>query len=335
MTNRYRSLLTLLLLVAFALGLLARHGVNQWTRPVRVRARQRPSAFGLSHEEVAFPSRDGVRLRGWLIEPPPLTLPRAELHSAREGDVTPSPVERPAPRSGRGWRDGVGVIFCHGHGGDKSPDLRYAPWFAERGIATLLFDFRNHGDSDGDLTAMGFYERYDLLGAIDFMVSRGFTRIGLYGFSMGAATAIGAAPRSAHVVCVVADSPFAQLQPTLARAMTRRGFPRWFADHFIRVIMWWGARRLRCDPREADPVRAVSHFGQRPLLIILGARDEYIEPWQARRLCAEASGPTELWLVPDATHRDVEKLESGLYREKVMGFFERWLIGEADRRGNE
>ncbi len=286
-------LLLILLLILIALWFLALYGVNQWTRPARVSAQAHPRDFGLPWEDVEFTSRDGVKLRGWFIPPPP-----------------------PATSA---------VIFCHGHGGNKDPDLIYVPWFFECSIPVLLFDFRNHGLSDGTLTSMGFYEREDLLGAVDYLVSRGFTRIGLFGFSMGGAIAIATAPLSEQIVCVVADSPFAQLQPTLVMGMCARGFPRWFAKVFVRLISWMGARRLKCDPREADPVRAVQHFGQRPLLVILGEHDEYIEPWQGQLLYDKASGPKEFWLVPGISHRDVSRYRPELYREKVMGFFERWL----------
>ena len=298
-----KRLSLILLGVLIALWALAWHGVNQWTRPKRVGPRGHPRDYGLPYEDVEFQSRDGITLRGWLISPTSnVQRPISNLQSA--------------------------VIFCHGHGGHKDPDLMYVPWFVERGIPVLLFDFRNHGQSDGNLTSMGFYERFDLLGAIDYLVSRGYTRIGLMGFSMGAAIAIATAPLSEYVECVVADSAFAELPPTLAMGMVDKGFPRWFANRFIHLIIALGVRRLRCDLGEAYPVRAVRHFSDRALLLILGGRDEYIEPWQGRWLYDEATGPKEFWFVPEAKHRLADRIEPELYREKVMGFFEQWLLGE-------
>ncbi len=288
----------ILLALPLALVALAWYGMEQWTRPKRRAHGNHPSDFGLPCEEVTFGSRKAnVRLSGWLI----------------------------APALAQRGRAGVGVIFCHGHGGTRAPDLIYAPWFYERGIPVLMFDFRNHGLSDGTLTSMGYYERDDLLGAIDLMLTRGYTRIGLFGFSMGAATAIATTPLDEHVVCVVADSPFAQLEPTLARAMEQRGFPRWFANRFIAVIFRLACRRLQCNPCEADPINAVPHFDGRPLLVILGERDEYIEPWQGHWLFEQAREPKEFWLVPNMSHRDADRFRPEEYYDRVMGFFERWL----------
>jgi fermentation-respiration switch protein FrsA (DUF1100 family) len=309
-TTMLRRLPLILLGVLVALWALALHGVNQWTRPNRMKPRGHPRDYNLPYEDVEFHSRDNITLRGWFISPKPC-----------EGSVA---AQTTLPSQGS-----PAVIFCHGHGGNKDPDLIYAPWFIERGIPVLLFDFRNHGQSDGDITSMGFYERFDLLGAIDYLVARGYTRLGLMGFSMGAAVAIATAPLSEYVECVVADSAFAELPPTLAMGMVDKGFPRWFAKRFVHMIIALGARRLRCDVREAYPVRAVRHFYDRPLLLILGGRDEYIEPWQGRWLYDEATGPKEFWFVPEAKHRLADKAEPELYRAKVMGFFEKWLMPEA------
>ena len=299
--------------LCIALCLLALYGVESWTRPARARPRDHPHRYGLPCEEVEFTSRDGVRLHGWLIDG----------SSAGRGDDAKRTVGKSA------------IIFCHGHGGDKSPDVVYAPWFHERGIPVLMFDFRNHGLSDGVLTSMGYYERYDLLGAIDYLASRGYTRVGLYGFSMGGATAMATAPLSPHVVCVVSDSGFAQLRPTLAHALRRRLLSERFANRFMSVIWRLAERRLRCDLDEAEPLRAVQQFGNRALFIILGTRDKYVETWQAHALHEKASGPKELWVVPKGEHAAIARQHPEEYRARVLGFFERHLALELSRKSAE
>ena len=164
----------------------------------------------------------------------------------------------------------------------------------------------------------------------DLLVARGYSHIGLLGFSMGAATAIATAPLSPHVRCIVADSAFAELSPTLMMGIVDKGFPRAFAAQFIKLIIWLGARRLRADLRAASPARAATQLGERALMLILGGRDAYIEPWQGERLYAAASGPKAYWFAPAAAHRGVEKYAPQLYQEKVMGFFERWLFDVED-----
>ncbi|MBI5876701.1 MAG: alpha/beta hydrolase [Chloroflexi bacterium] len=276
---------------------LAAMGVNGWMRPPRVRWPDTPARWGLRYADVEFPARDGVRLRGWFFDAP----------------TTAGDAPRPA------------VIVCHGHGGDKSPHINLAIWFREAGIPLLLFDFRNHGLSDGDLTSIGYYERYDVLGAVDWLAARGMTRIGLFGFSMGAATALAAAPFSQNIVCVVSDSAFAHVRPVVAGVVSRQMPVQPLARMLERLIWRLVQRRLRCRLEDADPLAMVRQFGERPLLLIHGTLDEYIDPAQAEALREAASGPTELWLVDGAAHTSIDHLRPKEYREWVMGFFVRHL----------
>jgi len=90
------------------------------------------------------------------------------------------------------------VVMCHGFGGNKAGRFRYyvllAEKLAEQGIASLRFDFRGSGDSEGnssEMTLKGQIE--DLHKAIDFIrddPSIDPTRIGILGRSLGGAVAI-------------------------------------------------------------------------------------------------------------------------------------------------
>jgi len=86
---------------------LAWYGMEQWTRPKRRAHDKHPRDFNLPCAEVEFRSRkDGVRLSGWLI------APRSDKGGA-----------------GQTTRASRAVIFCHGHGGTRAPDLIYVPCF--------------------------------------------------------------------------------------------------------------------------------------------------------------------------------------------------------------
>ncbi len=283
---------------AFQFTRMALEGANAWMHPPRANWADHPARWGLEFAEVEFLSRDGVRLRGWFFDA--------------------SGVPGAGPR--------LAVVICHGHGGDKSPHLNLVRGFREAGIPLLLFDFRNHADSDGALTSIGYYERYDVLGAVDWLAARGYGRIGLYGFSMGAATALAAAPLSPHIACVVADSPFAHLRPVLTGVVQRRLRVR-VLDRLMAETIWrLVEHRLRCRLSDADPLCAVRQFGERPLLLIHGTRDEFIPAWQARALLAAASGPAELWLVDGAEHTAIDRQRPSEYRARVMEFFARYLL---------
>src|SRR5512135_2699529 len=66
-----------------------------------------PAEYGLALDEVAFPARDGLTLRGWWIPAAPApTLPRLALGEAASDRA---------------------AIFLHGHGGSMDPDVQYVP----------------------------------------------------------------------------------------------------------------------------------------------------------------------------------------------------------------
>lgn len=301
------ALLTILgvVLVLVCLGLLAFvaliwHAANRIMRRRTPDAPTNPGKLGLEYEPVSFVSRDGLRLGGWFV-------PGAE------------------PTRGT-------VVFCHGHAGSLDPDLVYMPAFQQHGYNVLQFDFRAHGRSEGRHVSMGFYERLDLLGAMDYLLARGIERAGVLGFSMGGAVAISTAAQCPAIAAVVSDGGFARIGPTLQIGLTQRGVPRWVAllaaPIIVRLVGW----RLACDLPAADPVRWISHLSPRPLLLIHGGRDVYVPATEIERLYAVAGAPKDLWVVPEAEHRQVHRSRPQEYMARLLGFFDEALIEGSSAR---
>ena len=88
------------------------------------------------------------------------------------------------------------VIMIHGgpggdHNGPSNIFIKTAHALAREGIASLRFDFRGSGDSEGDFvdtTIQG--EVDDLATALHLALTNGYTRIGLLGESMGGTVAL-------------------------------------------------------------------------------------------------------------------------------------------------
>ena len=131
---------------------IAWRGAMELIYPPHRRAATSPADYQLASENISFRSRDGMTLRGWFI---PSSNPRGT------------------------------IVVCHGYTGDCSPDLQYAPMFHQHGYNTLYFDFRGHGMSDGNYTSLVYFERFDLLAALEFLRAKGIERVGLYGLSRG------------------------------------------------------------------------------------------------------------------------------------------------------
>jgi fermentation-respiration switch protein FrsA (DUF1100 family) len=192
------------------------------------------------------------------------------------------------------------------------PDLEYAPAFHDRSYNVLMFDFRAHGRSDGHLVSMGSLEQQDLLGAVDLLRERGIKRLGVLGFSVGGRVVISTAPQTDAIAAAVSDGGPVTLLEAIAAGSRERGLPGFLAVPIARLTLW-----LAWVPRLAP----------RALLLVHGGRDPYVSTAAIKGLFAAAGEPKELWIVPEAGHRQVDKLRPDEYLVRVIGFFDRYLAG--------
>ena len=294
------SMAFLLAVIVLIIGAVSLHGSSQIIRRRVPDPPSDPAQYGLAYEEVTFPSRDGLTLRGWFI---------------------------PAPEA-RGT-----VVFCHGHAGSMDPDVKYVPALHERGYNVLMFDFRGHGRSEGQHVSMGYYERQDLLGAVDYLRGRGIDRVGVLGFSMGGAVAMATAPHTEAIRAVVSDGGFARLSDAIAAGVRERaassrsgqGLPGFLASLVGHLMIWLTGLRLGCPLSEADPIRWVDEMAPRALFIIQGALDPFVTVEEAGELYAAAGEPKEIWIVPKAGRRQADRRHPEEYRHRVLAFFDQWL----------
>ncbi|MBI3741038.1 MAG: alpha/beta fold hydrolase [Chloroflexi bacterium] len=274
-------------LILFAVGW---YGAEQMIHPARQPLECDPSAYTLTFEQIEFQSRDSTRLRGWFI---------------------PSPNAKGA------------IVLSHGYTGNRAPDLIYASLLRAAGFHTLFFDYRAHGESDGDYSSLVYYERWDLLAALGWLKNRGIPRAGILGFSMGGAVALAAAAQSAMVVGVVSDSAFADLETVMGNAARARGVPRWIAPLVGWLMIAIASVRLRANLFAANPIHSIANIAPRPILIMHGEKDMEVPVGQARKLYHRAREPKELWIVPNARHRKIEEIAKAEYRRKIVAFFDR------------
>src|SRR6185436_4215900 len=89
-------------------------------------------------------------------------------------------------------RKGAVILLAHGYG-DNRPEWIHA-LLAKKGYGILAWDARAHGESDGDISTIGYLEVLDVRAALDYVLAQpGVEHIGAWGGSMGGATLIRAA----------------------------------------------------------------------------------------------------------------------------------------------
>ena len=255
-----------------------------------------PTEYGLPYENVTFSPRgdewDDIVLRGWLIEKD---------------------------------RDELTVILVHGLNRNRTGDnaLELAERLFDRGFNVLLFDIRGHGESDGERLSAGYFEKWDVLGAYDFLVRRGASpeEIGLLGWSLGAATALLAAAEEPAIKAVVADSSFADVHDLIAQETARATvFPQWVVPVFIPGMKVISRILYGIDVGAVVPERAAGTLGY-PILVIHGEADERVPAEQSVRIHASAAPGSELWLSPGSEHADAVIDAPDEYVERVDAYY--------------
>lgn len=147
-----------------------------------------PSHWGLSFDEVYFPTPDGQRLHGWLI---------------------------PGGRA-------LTWLWLHGNAGNISHRLDKISLVHHRlGVNVFIFDYRGYGKSTGRPSERGTY--HDAAAAYDYLQSHPSIEPGkivAFGGSLGSAIAIDLAGKR-KLMALILESPF-----TSVPAMAKRAFPQ-------------------------------------------------------------------------------------------------------------
>jgi len=188
-----------------------------------------------------------------------------------------------------------------------------------------MFDFRGHGESEGKYSSLGYYERRDLIAAIEYLKQRGETKIGAIGFSMGGTVALMVAAEIPELAAVVAESPYV----SFTDVVTSFAKIQWKAPKhpFIPIAVWTAGLRLGFSPREVNLSKFVNKISPKPLFIICSNKDEEVPPYHAHKIFEHAKEPKEIWEIPKAKHLEAYSVAGEEYERRVINFFDNALSG--------
>ena len=227
------------------------------------------------------------------------------------------------PGAGESREGKCAVILCHGLGGTRGQLMPVADFMHELGHDVLLFDYRGHGESEGDFTSLGYFEGRDTVAACAYMrENRGARRIVLFGFSMGAVAAALAAARDDSVVGLIAESPYDSLENVVARkAREHYHIPKW---PIVTLSLWATEMRRNFDRREVDLTKVLPCLADRHVLLVASRGDQTIPVEMTRRLRSYLGEGHEYWEVDGVDHGGIFDSDFGPeYREHLRRFLSR------------
>jgi fermentation-respiration switch protein FrsA (DUF1100 family) len=299
--KHYWRKLTLFALIVALLGAvvavlyLSHTAATLFLHPVRRQPTRTPADLGWDDwEEVRFSTSDGLELGGWFIPPD------------AQGD-------------------GATLIFVHGHSANREEFLDEALMLARYGYGALLIDLRNHGQSEGSVTTLGYAEVEDVRAAVDYVLTRPEANpelIGLVGHSMGGATVIQAAARMPQVRVVIAHSAYASLMDVVEGGTRVYGLPNL---PLAPLIVWFGERESGIKAEEVRPIDDVARIAPRAVLFIHGEQDRSIHVSNSLNLYQAAEEPKALYLVPNAGHTGLLEANPSEYEGQMVDFLDAYL----------
>ena len=272
----------LLLSCSFLFLLYAVQYFYRSLKPRRFITPLQPAYYGLPSEKIDLKTEDGILLAGWFLR-------NQESHNA--------------------------IVICHGYPFDKGNVLPLAKFlFTQYNV--LLFDFRAMGESEGNLTTIGYLETLDLKSAVEWLKKRNMQKIGVLGLSMGASVALLECDNRG-IQAIIADSPFSSLDELLSEMFQSLFF---LGRIFKKFLIFLGRAFLHMDIDKISPIEKIS-FSQSPILMIHGDQDHQISVNHSRRMKARYPD-IEYWEIPGVHHVEAHDIFGEAYEKRVLNFLD-------------
>ncbi|BFH17280.1 alpha/beta fold hydrolase [Paenibacillus melissococcoides] len=249
-------------------------------------------AKGMPYETVTFPAADGHTLvDGWYI-----------------------PSDTASSRT---------IIFSHGYGANREeywvPMYDLAQFAHRLDYNVIMFDYGFASEQHKTTATGGKLEKEQLLGAVNLAKERGASHIVVWGFSMGAGTALQAALLTEDIDAMILDSTFL-LEPDTLYHNLKQYVP--LPKHPSLDLLRFFFPALNGTSLAQIPyneVKATSY--EMPTLIIHGTADTKAPYEIAEQIAARQSNKlSESWIVPNVQHELIYRTHRKDYLGKAAAF---------------
>lgn len=165
------------------------------------------------------------------------------------------------------------IIGLHGWNGTWIEMLKYLPTLEDYSFDLVLYDHRGHGASGKAHPTGGVNEAKDLLAVTEWVrKNTGFEnkKIGWYGSSWGASTALIAGGTKIDIGFIIADAPFQNWYSAIFERAERDygAFAKYISIGVMKMVDW----RTGTNHLEASPILATKKI-EAPILLIHSKTD--------------------------------------------------------------
>lgn len=222
------------------------------------------------------------------------------------------------------------IIFISGiHNPSVTAFFGHARMFSERGYASVLYDLRAHGKSDGDLIGLGYLETQDTQAVVDYIRSRDNYQdlpIIVYGVSMGGAVAINSIGQIPEIAGLVSLSAYSAWEDVFRENMLASGAPKTLVNLQGPFLKLYTTYKFGLKTFNFTPKKQIANLGNRPALIMHSLGDSQVSYGNFERLMQKAPGHVKTWTRPGDEHLMATDFiypeNDPQYVEQVFTFFE-------------
>ena len=283
------SIILTIILVVIAVVLLFPVVLHLAYRAPRIKESITPEKFGLSFSEHRITTVKNKKLFAWMV-----------------------PAENSC----------CTLVIVHGWGANAEMMLPLAEPFHAAGMDVLLYDARNHGQSDSDSFSSLPRFAEDLEKVLEWLQQRSPEhKVVVLGHSVGAAASILTASRGANIDLVISVSGFAHPRLMMNRHLNRPWLPSFLRPLIISYIQW--VIGFRFD--DIAPMNRITHV-RCPVLLAHGTADTTvpIEDMYFIEARATAEIPVQVLEVKGAKHDSVEHFK--LNADQLIQFIQENLL---------
>lgn len=211
------------------------------------------------------------------------------------------------------------LVYLHSQSANRQEGHFLIDYICPHGISVMLFDFGGSGNSTEKFITLGLRESEELKEVVNTLKNTySYDRIGLWGKSMGAASAIFYGQRSACVNLMVLDSPFDKIETVITRvARQNSSMPDIVLSGVIHMIRNTIRKEVGIDVYKVNPVE-VAHRVTVPACFLVGAKDELISMDSLMNLYNKYAGEKKLVVISEAGHADCRSENPKAMKEAVQ-----------------
>jgi uncharacterized protein len=251
--------------------------------------------IGAHREDLIATAADGSKLRGWKVRP-----------------------QNP---------NGSWILLFHGVADNRIGVIGQAHFLLRAGYSVVMMDARAHGASEGQLATYGWLERHDTTAIIDALYASEAPahprHLFALGESMGAGMALQSAAADPRIEAVVAEAAFASLREAAYDYAGLQKYPVLGQTLFAPgawTMIYRGESLAGFPAAEVSPQKSVAARNF-PVLLICDGADTTLPCRHTRKIFAAATGPKQLWEVPDAFHTAAIAYQPAEFERRVLAFF--------------